>query len=201
MDRQKIKAEAKRIIKGNLGTILKPYGIILLIGIAVGLVTGVLGTDTVAGSIVSYAAEIAMLPLTFGYTVYLVKFVRNENPDTNELFNYYSKIVPIFLLLFLIGIFTTLWTLLLIIPGIIAAISYQQAILIMIDGEEEPMECIRKSKKMMYGYKMDYFIFMLSFFGWMLLSIVTFGLALIYVIPYINVSEILYYEELKKITK
>ena len=83
MDRQKIKAEAKRIIKGNLGTILKPYGIILLIGIAVGLVTGVLGADTVAGSIVSYAAEIAMLPLTFGYTVYLVKFVRNENPDTN----------------------------------------------------------------------------------------------------------------------
>ena len=60
---------------------------------------------------------------------------------------------------------------------------------------------VKKSKEMMLGYKNDYFLFMLSFTGWILFSILTLGIGLIYVIPYITVCQALYYEELKKITK
>jgi uncharacterized membrane protein len=125
--------------------------------------------------------------------------VRNEEYDLNLLFNQYKKFWPIFSMYFLISLFTTLWSLLLIIPGIIASLSYTVAPLIMADGEDDAMECIRKSKSMMNGYKWDYFKFSFSFIGWILLGVITFGLAYIYVIPYVLVSEVLYYEELKKI--
>ena len=69
----------------------------------------------------------------------------------------------------------------------------------MIDGNTNPMDCIRKSKEMMNGYKMDYFMLVLSFFGWLLLGIFTLGILYIWLVPYMNVTFILYYEELKKV--
>lgn len=200
MNRKKIKEQAKEIINGNLWTILKPYMIVLIINILVGVITGtIIRTDTVLGNLFETLIELALIPLSYGYTAFLLKYVRKEEINQSEVFKYYKNFAPIILLTILISIFTTLWTLLLIIPGIIAAISYQQAMFIMIDGEEDPKQCIKKSKEMMQGYKMDYFTFVLSFIGWILLTIVTFGLAAVYVFPYISVSQVLYYEELKKI--
>ncbi len=200
MNRKKIKEQAKEIINGNLWTILKPYMIVLIINILVEIITGtIIRTDTVLGNLFETLIELALIPLSYGYTAFLLKYVRKEEVNQSEVFKYYKNFAPIILLTILISIFTTLWTLLLIIPGIIAAISYQQAMFIMIDGEEDPKQCIKKSKEMMQGYKMDYFTFILSFIGWGLLTIVTFGLAAVYVFPYISVSQVLYYEELKKI--
>ena len=48
---------------------------------------------------------------------------------------------------------------------------------------------------------MDYFVFELSFFGWILLGLVTFGIAYIWVVPYMEVDNVMYYEELKKLKK
>ena len=97
------------------------------------------------------------------------------------------------------GLFIGVWSLLFLIAGIIAAISYTMSMLIMVDGEEDAMECLRKSKAMMKGYKWDFVVFHLSFILWHLLGMVTLGIAYIYVWPYIMVSEVLYYEELKKV--
>ncbi len=58
---------------------------------------------------------------------------------------------------------------------------------------------INASKHMMNGYKLDLFIFNLSFIGWILLGYITFGIALIWVVPYIQTANVMYYEELKKI--
>lgn len=52
---------------------------------------------------------------------------------------------------------------------------------------------------MMYGYKLDYFIFQLSFIGWQILGAITFGIAYIYVIPYFTFANIVYYEKLKEL--
>ena len=57
---------------------------------------------------------------------------------------------------------------------------------------------IRQSREMMNGYKMDYFIFELSFIGWYLLGVITFGIAYIYVIPYFTFANALYYQRLKE---
>lgn len=200
MNRKKIKEQAKKIINGNLWTILKPYTIVLIINIIVGIIIGALTQEeTVVGNLLETITELALIPLSYGYTAFLLKYVRKEKVSQEEIFKYYKNFAPIILLTILISIFTSLWTLLLIIPGIIAAISYQQAIYIMIDGEEDPKECIKKSKEMMRGYKIDYFTFILSFIGWGLLVIATLGIAAVYVFPYISVSQVLYYDELKKI--
>lgn len=200
MNRAKIKEQARGLIKDNLWYLLKPLVIIGLISfVASGILTILFGSESTVTNLATSLIELAILPITFGYQVYVLKFVRKEKMEINDIFKYYDKFVPIFLLYFLVGLFTTLWTFLLIVPGIIAAISYQQSTLIMIDGEEDAMQCIKKSKAMMNGYKADYFMFMLSFIGWYLLVGITLGIAAIYVIPYVEVAECLYYEELKKI--
>lgn len=202
MNRVKIKNEAKKIIEGNLWKILTPMIIVMVISsLAGGLTQTIFNSETTLGSFCTTLVTLALLPLEYGLTVFILKFTRHEEVDYDEVFKYYSKFVPIFLLGLLTSIFIGLWSLLLIVPGIIASLSYSQSIYIMIDGEEEPKKCIDKSKQMMYGYKWDYFNFMLSFIGWYLLCIVTLGIALVYVAPYVSVSQALYYEELKKVTK
>ena len=96
----------------------------------------------------------------------------------------------------LVGIFTFLWSLLFIIPGIVATYAYTWAVVLVIDKDMEPKEAIKESKFMMNGYKWDYFVFELSFFGWILLSIFTFGILFIWLVPYITVANMLYYEAL-----
>ena len=204
MNRVKIKNESRELLKGNLWNILKPMLIIGAIVFAFGLILGISSgmniEENASSSLITVLLEAAMYPLTFGYLVYEVKLVRKESYDINLLFAYYKKFWPIFALNFLIGLFVGLWALLFIIPGIIASYKYAMALLIMVDGEDDPMECIKKSKAMMNGYKWDFFVFRLSFFWWHLLGIITFGIAYIYVGPYITVAEIKYYEELKKAT-
>lgn len=127
--------------------------------------------------------------------------VRGESYTREDIFAFIPKVIPIFTISLLVGIFSLLWGLLLIIPGIIAAISYSMAYYLFVEDDSKlPMEYLTESKRMMKGYKMDYFIFMLSFIGWILLSFLTFGILLIWVIPYIAFSEAIYFDELKKIT-
>lgn len=214
MNRVKIKKQAREMLKGNLWEILKPMLVLAGIGFVIGLITGATGGSTFdiseeamtattqtspAASILSFVFSLAMIPVEFGFLVYVVKFVRKEPYELKELFAHFKKFWPIFALNFLVGLFTFLWSLLLIIPGIIAALSYTMAMFIMVDGEEDAMACIRKSKAMMKGYKWDFVVFQLSFILWHLLGIVTLGLAYIYVGPYLTVSQVLYYEELKEV--
>ena len=101
----------------------------------------------------------------------------------------------------MISVFVLLWCILLVIPGIIAAYRYSQAIFIMVeDPNKGIMQCIRESKEMMAGHKMEYFILELSFFFWMLLGGVTCGRAYIYVYPYMTVTFANYYNQLKPVS-
>ena len=59
-------------------------------------------------------------------------------------------------------------------------------------------EAIKKSKEMMKGHKWELFVLLFSFFWWYLLCGITFGLAAIYVLPYINATMVNYYEKLKE---
>ena len=199
MNRAKIKMQAKEIISGNLGTILLPYIIVGLISFVVSFfLTVLLGTSEEISILVTLVTPLILYPLELGVLKYIMKFVRKEKCDLNIIFDFYKMFLPAIGLTILITLFTSLWSLLFIIPGIIASYSYMMANYLMVDGENDPMECIKKSKAMMKGYKMDLFVFHLSFLGWILLSVLTFGLLFIYVGPYMNVAQILYYEELNK---
>lgn len=200
IDRKKIKEEAKKRIENNLWNIWKPYLVVYLISMLLGIFTGYLFTDENVATIVSSLAEVLLLPMSVGIIYYIIKFVRGKEFQINDIFTYYNlkSFMLIICVSFLVGIFTMLWSCLLIIPGIIAAISYSMVFYLFVDNSElSPLKLIKKSKLLMKGYKWDYFVFGLSFFGWILLCM--FIVPIIYVYPYITVSNALYYEELKKI--
>ena len=127
--------------------------------------------------------------------------ILKEEYSREDIFNYVSAVLPITTISLLVLILTLLFGFLFIIPGIIVVLSFSMVFLLFIDQKDLlPMEYLLKSKEIMQGYKWDYFVFILSFLGWILFSIITLGIGLVFVIPYITISEILYYEELK-ITK
>jgi len=137
-------------------------------------------------------------PLTYGLMVFFRR-LREQTANIKDLFDGFSRFGATFLLNLLTTVFVVLWSLLLIIPGIIAAIRYTMAYLIMTENPDmTALECITASKMMMEGHKMEFFSFALSFLGWFLLGLVTLGLGFLYVIPYYNASKVEFYENLKR---
>ncbi|MCX6111989.1 MAG: TerC/Alx family metal homeostasis membrane protein, partial [Proteobacteria bacterium] len=137
-------------------------------------------------------------PLYFGLFEYFMRIKRQEPAVLENLFDGFKKFIPSFLLVLLINIFVILWALLLIIPGIIAALSYSQAFFILIDNPElSAVEAIKKSKAMMYGHKWRYFVLSLSFIGWGILAILTAGIGFLWLLPYMLTTIINFYDELK----
>lgn len=123
-----------------------------------------------------------MGPFMLGLSSFFLKFARNENPPIETFFSGLKQFVPSMVLYIIRAIFIFLWTLLLVIPGIIAYIKYSQAYFILNDKPGlSSLDALNKSKAMMEGHKMDFFILCLSFIGWeLLLYIVTIVLAYIF---------------------
>lgn len=95
-----------------------------------------------------------------------------------------------------------LWTLLLVVPGIVKALAYSQAQWLYRDAIDrgQPIgytEAITQSRQLMEGYKWEFFVLILSFLGWWLLELITFGLAAIWVMPYRTMTFANFYLKLK----
>ena len=94
----------------------------------------------------------------------------------------------------MVSIFTTLWSILFLIPGIIKSYSYSQALYIQAENPDLGWrECIDRSRKMMDGHKFELFTVHLSLIGWMILIVITFGIATIWFVPYLMVISVNYY--------
>lgn len=149
----------------------------------------------ILGIAVSLFAPVLILGV---HHVYL-KATTDEKPQFSEMFSKMSQFGTAFLTSLLTGIFVFLWSLLLIVPGIIAAYSYSMVYFILVEHPEMgAMEAIRESKRMMKGHKFELFVLQLSFIWWYLLVLVTFGLAAIYVIPYTEMAKANFYNKIKE---
>jgi uncharacterized membrane protein len=96
-------------------------------------------------------------------------------------------------------LYILLWSLLFIIPGIIVAISYSMVFFILVDDPNIKItEALKKSKKMMFGYKWKYFCLGFRFIGWILLAALTFGVGFLWLLPYMQVSYAKFYDDIKK---
>lgn len=93
--------------------------------------------------------------------------------------------------MFLRNLYTALWLLVFIIPGVIKAYEYRMIPYILSDCPDiSRQEAFRISKEMMMGNKMNAFILDLSFFGWIILTVITCGIAgVFYVNPYIAATD------------
>lgn len=101
--------------------------------------------------------------------------------------------------MFLVGVFTFLWSLLLIVPGIVKFYAYAMTPYILVDNPElSANQAINMSKEMMKGHKFDLFFLQLSFIGLIFLSIFTLGIGLLWVMPYMMTAQAAFYQDIKK---
>ena len=139
-------------------------------------------------------------PLSVGYYYTFNELYRTGNDKLTENMMKFSfgKVVRNGWGMLLMYIFVFLWTLLLIIPGLIKAFSYALTPYILIDYPElSANQTINLSKKMMKGHKFDLFWLGLSFIGWILLGILTLGIGYLWLIPYINTATAAFYQDVK----
>ena len=185
MTRATLKTAAKKHIKGNIG-------ILFVMSLIVSVVASIANIIPVIGPIVVISA------FTIATIIIYLKLAAGINPEIAELFQHFGKFWAAFKVIFLTGLFTMLWSLLLYIPGIIKGLSYSMSMYILAENPDMPaLEAIDRSKKMMDGHKMELFVLMLSFIGWYLLCMVTFGIAAIYVVPYMSATMANFYNNIK----
>jgi uncharacterized membrane protein len=137
-------------------------------------------------------------PFYLGLVGYFLKRIRGENIYMKNIFDGFKHFSRGFVLMLLTYIFTFLWTLILIIPGIIKSLSYSMAFFILYDNPEmKPHQALKESCRMMKGYRGKLFCLYFSFIGWVLLSILTLGIGLLWLYPYMYMSIAHFYENLK----
>lgn len=138
-------------------------------------------------------------PLTLGFAILFLNVARDNQPEVGQLFAGFSNYWPSLGVYFLTTIFVFLWMLLLIIPGIIASIAYSQSYYLLADHPNlSPSDAIDSSKVLMKGHKGQYFLLGFRFLGWMLLSILTLGIGLLWVVPYMQATYSEFYLELRR---
>ena len=170
------------------------------------LVTLVFIAVCAAAAATSFAAFIVDVfvvgPVTIGlYNVFLA-YDRDQSQTSliEDMFrrgfdkNYLHKVLGYFLM----DLFVALWTLLLIIPGIIKGLAYSMTPFILEENPElSAYDAIKYSEKMMMGHKWDLFVLYLSFIGWFILCLFTFGIGFLWLTPYQTLSVCEFYEDLK----
>ena len=184
MSRRNLKKEALSYLEGKWGSVI----VILLIYLAVNSLL----TLTFLGSLLfSSLILMALMNCFFAGREKNIYNIQDLVTPFNE--NLISRIV----LSLLKGVYLFLWTLLFIIPGIIKFYSYSMSEYISLKNPTyDYKQCIDKSRKLMNGHKFELFVLHLSFIGWLILSLFTFGILLLYVLPYMSATTFLFYEKI-----
>ncbi len=192
MNRAELKMAAKQQIKGKIGVLFVISLIIMAISGLASLVLNLIPLGSIVASvIITPAFALSMI------RVYL-NVANSGTPEVGDAFSGFDDFWAAFKVNFLVGLFTFLWSLLFIIPGIIKAISYSMSMYILAENKgKSALECINESKAMMHGHKTDLFVLALSFIGWSLLGAITLGIAYIWVIPYMQATLANVYNSLK----
>jgi uncharacterized membrane protein len=193
MNRSELKAAAKQAIAGKIGILLVIYlvGAVVICAIS-GLTWGV-GAILIAGG---WALSLA--------AIFLAIVNKNKKPAVEDLLigfkngNFTRGLLGYIRL----EVFVMLWSMLFVVPGIVKSFAYSQMFYLMADDPKlDAAAAQKKSIAMMDGHKAELFVLQLSFIPWFLLVGVTFGLAAIYVGPYVQATLANYFNYLKKATK
>ena len=141
-----------------------------------------------------------LAPLQVGYYNTFNRLYQEGNTDivSNLFTSGFRNWGHIVLGQFLMGVFIFLWSLLLVVPGIVKAYSYAMTPYILVDRPElSANEAISLSSKMMAGRKFDLFRLQLSFVGWMLLCVLTLGTGALFLSPYMMTAQAAFYQDVR----
>ena len=193
---QDYKNAALAALKGNWG----PAVLLALAMMGVSAVASATGSSAGA-SIFQVAVSICVLmPLTVGaYAAFRgLLHGQTENFVHNAFGVSFNNWVHNVGAMLLTTVYVFLWTLLLIVPGIIKGISYGMTPFILAEKPElSAKEAIDLSMEMMEGHKMEFFMLWLSFIGWCLLGLLTLGIGYLWIMPYMYTATAAFYEDVK----
>lgn len=183
---------AREALEGNI------FGNTWLFMVLVVLVTGAI--LSVSG-IIFIGPLLLIGPISIGicsYTLHVVRNTEKKNKIDPLLDGFRGSVGNSILVGLLATIFTALWSLLFIIPGIVKAIAYSQCYFIALEHPEyDASTCITESRKMMNGHKWEYFCLQFSFIGWMIVGSFCLGVGTLWVSAYMNAANAAFYEDLK----
>lgn len=196
-ENKELRHQARETLKGKWGTAVSCYAIYVLFL----LLTTAISAGTEGGTNIS--VEILQLilggPFSLGFSIFSLSLARGQEASFSQIFEGFKRFGVAVGAYFLMTLFIILWALLLIIPGIIAALAYSQTFYILADNKSiGAMEAIDASKKMMYGNKEQYFALILYFALLIILSVFTLGIALFWIFPYMSVTLAKFYDEVKE---
>lgn len=148
-----------------------------------------------------YIGGFAALFLTgafmLGLTIMALAAARKQEVRAAQLFDGFKNYGSSLALYLLIAIFTALWMLLYIIPGIVKAYSYSMSWYILADNPQMGANAARKrSMELMQGNKWQLFCLHCSFIGWLLLCILTLGILTLWIAPYLQTAQAEFYRDL-----
>ncbi len=228
LDRSLLKTRSKEVIRNSNPKVLTASLLVTVLGILVsylsGRLVGISGDDALrylqylqdgnaeaaltivlsntpstGAQLVNMLLDAVIIIVGLGFLIFLLNSLRGTSPDLGNLldgFNYWWKVLVLDLVC---GLFILLWSLLLVIPGLVAAYRYSMANYLLITHPEYGvMDCIRESKRLTQGWKAQLFVLDLSFLGWWLLCLVPVlgWLLSIWVTPYRSLSFLQVYEQL-----
>ncbi len=229
IDRVSVKLNAKEIIRTSKPSLLMAALLYTLLGILISWLslrlTGV-DTETLSkmmelsatgetdavmllmsqsmpsteASLLDILLRVAYSVVGAGFVLFTLNCVRKTEPALGNLLDGFGMMPRLLFLIILRYLMIILWSMLLIVPGIVAAYRYSLAIYIMIDHPEYgAIDCLRESKRMTRGYKMQLFLLDLSFLGWGILSMfpVVGYAAQVWATPYLETAKALYYEQIR----
>ena len=216
MTSKELRAIARENLQGNWGI---SVGVALVAALLGGMVTGSgnisfqFNENTVRnlppvfwGFLLPFVSVVGLLGLAMfiiggvvelGYAKFLLKQHDKKELVFADLFSQFERFGTGFAQRFLRTLYTALWTLLFVVPGIIKSLSYAMTPFILEDHPElTASEAINRSKKLMDGHKMDLFILNLTFIGWGILSVLTFGIGFLFLNPYQNAAYAAFYRDI-----
>jgi uncharacterized membrane protein len=157
-------------------------------------------TTLITSIISTFLSPFLVGPSSVGAARFFITNSKEDNADLGLMISGFSNnFITNMLTGLLMFMFIALWSLLLIIPGIIATYAYAMVPFILSENPEiSPTEAIRRSKEMMKGHKWNLFVLDLSFIGWYLLVLLTGGIGMIFLAPYVAAAKTEFYLELKR---
>ena len=180
-------------LSDNMEMVLEqmPYEVVALFLAMVGII----GVFTLVYSVVSM---ILGSVVQLGYIRFNLNLIDGKEGKLGDLFTCFRQFLNALLLRIFMGLIIGLLSLLFIIPGVMAGCALAMAPYIMAEDPNcSAMQAISRSMEMTEGHKMELFLLRLSFIGWGLLSLLTFGIGNLFLTPYMNAADAAFYRNLQ----
>jgi uncharacterized membrane protein len=187
-ENRELMAKARKELTGKWGIAVGVSFIYLIILVVLNIIP----------SIGWLAAIIISGPLMLGFVIFFLSLARGQEVKVGTMFEGFPHFTDALLTYLIMMVFIVLWTLLLIIPGIMKFFSYAMTFFIMADDTSiNGTAAITKSKEMMQGHRMKLFYLACRFIGWMLLCILTLGIGFLWLWPYVTTTMANFYDDIR----